>query len=181
MIFVTVGTEKFAFDRLLGALHSALEQGLIKEDVVAQTGHSRVSYPLFRSKGFFAFDEQARLIQEADIVVAHAGEGSLLVSLNSGKVPILFPRRAAFGEHVDDHQWELAGRLEKTGRVLVAYSAEELVEKVLHYKELCAGMIPGARAETKRELLEYLASICSCAKDTKDARSRNSRSGRSSS
>lgn len=164
MIFVTVGTEKFAFDRLLGALHSALEKGLIKGEVVAQTGHSKASYPLFRSRKFFAFDEQARLIQEADVVVAHAGEGSLLVSLNSGKVPVLFPRRAAFGEHFDDHQLELARQLEKTGRVLVAYNAEELVEKVLRYQELCAGMISGVQAETKRELLEYLASVCGCSK-----------------
>lgn len=174
MIFVTVGTEKFAFDRLLSAVHGALERGIIKDEVVAQVGHSKASYPLFRARDFFDFDEQSRLIAKADIVVAHAGEGSTLISLSSGKVPLLFPRRSEFGEHVDDHQWELARRLEETGKVLVAYDAQDLIEKILHYKELCARLsAPGSSSESKRELLEYLASICS--------RSQNSKSGRSSS
>ena len=38
----------------------------------------------------------------ADVVISHAGVGSALTALRCGKRPILVPREAARGEHVDD-------------------------------------------------------------------------------
>jgi UDP-N-acetylglucosamine transferase subunit ALG13 len=53
-------------------------------------------------------------VQEADLVIAHAGIGSALTALDAGLCPVLLPRTASRGEHVDEHQQliarELAGR-----------------------------------------------------------------------
>lgn len=47
----------------------------------------------------------------ADVVISHAGVGSALTALRCGKRPILVPREAWRGEHVDDHQIQIATEL----------------------------------------------------------------------
>ena len=64
-------------------------------------------------------------IAEADVVVAHAGVGSALTLLKAGRTPVLGPRRAARGEHIDEHQQLIAREL--TDRKLaVAAAPDEL-------------------------------------------------------
>ena len=53
-------------------------------------------------------DEFARAARDADVVVTHAGVGTLLELLGMGIYPVLAVRRAHRGEHVDDHQIEIA-------------------------------------------------------------------------
>ena len=65
-------------------------------------------------------------MQEADLVVSHAGVGSIMCALQAGHVPIVFPRLERYSETVDDHQAELASALAKRGTVLVATTPEEL-------------------------------------------------------
>jgi UDP-N-acetylglucosamine transferase subunit ALG13 len=47
----------------------------------------------------------------AELVICHAGSGIISSALRSGRRPLVLPRRAQHGEHVDDHQLQLAGRL----------------------------------------------------------------------
>ena len=49
--------------------------------------------------------------RSADKVVTHAGVGSILCADREGHVPLVVPRRHDLGEHVDDHQLELARAL----------------------------------------------------------------------
>ena len=63
-------------------------------------------------------DVMSRAVSEADLVVAHAGVGSALMALDAGHCPVLLPRRANHGEHVDDHQILLAGELNRRGLAL---------------------------------------------------------------
>jgi UDP-N-acetylglucosamine transferase subunit ALG13 len=44
----------------------------------------------------------------ADAVVAHAGTGIALAALEAGRLPVLVPRQSRHGEHVDDHQLNIA-------------------------------------------------------------------------
>jgi hypothetical protein len=59
-----------------------------------------------------------------DVGVCHAGVGSALSALLVGKVPVLVPRRQKFGEHVDDHQVELAALLGDAGLAVVAEASD---------------------------------------------------------
>src|SRR3712207_7718545 len=48
-----------------------------------------------------------------------------------GHLPIVVPRRRDLGEHVDDHQTELAQTLEQMGHVLSIWGGSGLAEAVL--------------------------------------------------
>jgi UDP-N-acetylglucosamine transferase subunit ALG13 len=122
MIFVSVGTHEAPFDRMLRAV---CELGL-DEQLVIQYGPST-----FRCEGaiqteYLPFDEVVEHIREARAVVMHAGVGSVMISLANGKRPVVMARLHQYGEHVDDHQLELARRLESHGLVTLVERPEEL-------------------------------------------------------
>jgi len=64
-------------------------------------------------------------IREADVLVAHAGVGTALAALEVGKCPVLVPRRLSHGEHVDDHQTQIAAELDGRG-LAVSVEADDL-------------------------------------------------------
>jgi UDP-N-acetylglucosamine--N-acetylmuramyl-(pentapeptide) pyrophosphoryl-undecaprenol N-acetylglucosamine transferase len=53
-------------------------------------------------------------------VVCHGGAGIISSALAAGRKPIVVPRRAALGEHVDDHQYQLTRKLAEWGLVVPA-------------------------------------------------------------
>lgn len=132
MIFVSVGTHEAPFDRMLRAAYG-LE---LDEELVVQRGPSDVRSERATEVEYLAFDEVIGHIQQARAVFTHAGVGSVMISLANGKRPIVMARRREFGEHVDDHQVELARRMEAVGLATVVEDAEMLREA------LAAGVRP---------------------------------------
>ena len=122
MIFVSVGTHEAPFDRMLRAVHDLQ----LEEELVVQHGPSAVRSEQATEVEFVAFDEVVEHIRRARAVFMHAGVGSVMISLANGKRPIVMARRHEFGEHVDDHQVELARRMEASGLVTVVDDAETL-------------------------------------------------------
>lgn len=135
MIFVTVGTERFPFDRLIRAVDE-LHDVLQGEPVFMQTGYGTYT-PSCEYQRFLPFNEYREKIRQARIVVSHAGAGTFLNCAEFGKVPIMMARRRCFGEHVDDHQEMLVKRMAERGLILLAAEPEELRENIFHYEELC--------------------------------------------
>jgi UDP-N-acetylglucosamine transferase subunit ALG13 len=128
MIFVTVGNATQRFGRLLNAIDGLAGRGLFGNDVVfIQSGNNPRFLPSFcKHESFLSIEEFVRKISEADMVICHAGAGTLLHVLQGGKVPVVVPRRKKYGELVDDHQVELVKALALEGRVIPAYEPEEL-------------------------------------------------------
>jgi UDP-N-acetylglucosamine transferase subunit ALG13 len=130
VIFVTVGSQE-PFDRLIRAVDDwARLSG--RSDVFAQVGSSSFCP---RNIGFTHFIEPSefnRLMQEAHIIVAHAGMGSIISALELGKPIVVMPRRAAFRETRNDHQVATAERFGAQGRILVANDEQDLPEKLDH-------------------------------------------------
>lgn len=127
MTFVTVGNARQAFRRLLDAVEALAAAGAIPAPVVIQSGHN----PGFVSRHgavrpFLAMDAFEDHIRRAQLVVSHAGAGTVLHALTAGRTPVVMPRRARHGEHVDDHQAELVEHLARSGRVIVAWEPAEL-------------------------------------------------------
>ena len=129
MILVTVGTEKFQFDRLMVWTSILAKQHWIKEKVIVQYGNciyfpnELESYKLLPAKDF------QELAMSANLVIGHCGEGTLLLAEKINAPYVLVPRRAELNEHVDNHQLELAYQLLNKG-VPIAFSLEELLEFV---------------------------------------------------
>jgi UDP-N-acetylglucosamine transferase subunit ALG13 len=65
------------------------------------------------------------LIRDARVVVVHGGSGCIFQALRAGARPVVVPRLARFGEHVDDHQLQLGARLERDGHVVVWRDADD--------------------------------------------------------
>lgn len=127
MIFVTVGTEQYPFNRLMSWIEVLLQTQLIDEEVIVQYGSSNAVLPAGARVYRFVKEEQFQeLIQQARIVIAHCGEGTLLLLDSLDKPYILVPRSQRFGEHVDDHQVELALALSQLN-VPIAWSPGDLV------------------------------------------------------
>lgn len=128
-LFVTLGTiEGYRFDAMIDAV---LATGLADDRTVWQLGYSmgRTDLPgrVYDQVSAADFDRYAR---EAEVVVSHAGVGSLLGLLDLGISPVLVVRRKARGEHVDDHQAQIAA-LANTQGVALSVEAEELTADVL--------------------------------------------------
>ena len=121
MIFVTLGTQAYPFDRLLRGLAG------VGEELVVQGGPST-----FRPEGVTWFDylEYAPLLEQirlARIVVSHAGIGTVMTVVAEGKRPVVVPRLHRYGEAVDDHQVPIARRLAEAGLVTLVEDPEQLV------------------------------------------------------
>ncbi len=112
-VVVTVGTIRpYGFRRLLERLVDVLPDDT---EVLWQTGATDVSGLGIRARERVPAPELEQAIREADVVVAHAGTGTAVTSFELGVAPVLVPRRAEHGEHVDDHQVPTAVDLQARG------------------------------------------------------------------
>ncbi len=160
MILVTVGTNGPSFDRLLNEV-SGLADG---EELVVQYGPSRVRPAGATHVDYFSFDELSRLVQDARIVVTHAGAGCVLLALAHGHRPFMVPRRRRFGEAVDDHQVLLAKRLAREGLGVYVDDPRALCDAV--HDAPRSGSMPSMGTlggSLARELGSYLRSVCEAA------------------
>lgn len=107
-IFITLGSQKFQFNRLLKAVDELCEKGTVDaEDVFAQIGYSDYVPQKYNYKTFLDRDEFSNEMEKADIVITHGGTGAIIGAVKKGKKVIAVPRLAKYGEHVDDHQLQL--------------------------------------------------------------------------
>ena len=120
MIFVTVGSRNYPFDRLFKKLDQLYEDGTLSEPMFAQTGTSEYKPKHYEYKDFISQDEFLQKIKEADIVVSHGASGSIMKALNEGKKVIAVTRLEKYGEHINDHQIQNNTAFGSNGYVLVA-------------------------------------------------------------
>lgn len=125
MIFITLGSQKFQFNRLLKALDDLVEEGAIQEEVFAQIGYSDYKPRNYEFKEFLDRDEFAEMEGKAEIVITHGGTGAIIGAVKKVKV-IAVPRLAKYGEHVDDHQLQLIEQFEKLNLICPCRKLENL-------------------------------------------------------
>lgn len=104
MIFVTVGSRNYPFDRLFKRLDELCEQGVIKDEIFAQTGTSKHVPKNYKYVDFVSPEEFVELVDKADLVISHGASGSIMKSLNAGKKVVVVTRLEKYGEHINDHQ-----------------------------------------------------------------------------
>ncbi|GAA5415819.1 hypothetical protein Pryu01_00851 [Paraliobacillus ryukyuensis] len=126
MIFVVLGTHELPFTRLLKAVDQLVEAGTITEQVVAQIGHTKHHSNHMQMHKFLTYDQMDQYYNQADLIITHAGTGSVLTGLKKGKIVIAAPRLKKYGEHNDDHQLQLAEVFEQKNHILVWHETERL-------------------------------------------------------
>jgi UDP-N-acetylglucosamine--N-acetylmuramyl-(pentapeptide) pyrophosphoryl-undecaprenol N-acetylglucosamine transferase len=126
LILLSLGTHEQAFPRALDLVEPLARQGT---ELIIQHGSTppRPQVPNVTWVEFMPFDQVTEIIAKADSVVCHAGVGSIMTALQAGHTPVVIPRLAAHGEHVDDHQLDIATRFAERGLVRCVTSNTDLL------------------------------------------------------
>ena len=130
MIFVIMGMEVHPFDRLARAVDELHRTRAAGEDFLVQLGSCTFEPCHAPYVRYLSFGDVCDRIRAASVVITHAGAGSTLVTLQQGKHPVVVPRQARFGEHVDDHQVGLAEKLASRGLVTVVRDEAMLADAI---------------------------------------------------
>lgn len=118
MIFVTVGSTHF--DPLIEALDHLVGNGMICEEIVAQTGSGT-----YRPKHLTCFRFAPDLVPyytKADLVICHGGVGTVFELMVMGKRFIAVPNKAL----QDDHQTDLLKALANQRWCVVCANVESI-------------------------------------------------------
>lgn len=137
MILVTVGAQ-MAFDRLTRTVDAwAAERA--RSDVFAQIGPTDWRPSHIEWTQFLEPEEFRGKVEQADLLIAHAGMGSIITAMEAGKPILVMPRRGDLRETRNDHQIATARRFLEMGRVAVAFDEEELKTKLDELDTVRAG------------------------------------------
>ena len=135
MIFVTVGSQKFQFNRLLEAVDKLIEDGVINEEVFAQTGVSDYEPKNYKFVDFTTREEFNEKLDKCNLLITHAGTGVIVNALKKGKKVIAIPRLKEYGEHVDDHQMQLIEQFTELGLIEPVNEIDELGKAITETKK----------------------------------------------
>lgn len=139
MIFLTIGTQ-LPFERLVKMLD---EWANVNPDIpiFAQIGDSSYQPMNFNFCRFLGRAEYEEKFNRATVVVAHAGIGSILNCLVSGKSVIVSPRLASLGEHRNEHQLATCKKVAELQGCYVAYDQAEFFQLLDNMSSLSHGKI----------------------------------------
>ena len=124
MILVLCGTQKQDFSRMI----TEVEKLAKNEKIIVQAGHTVYQSTDIEIFDFISAEALKKLYDQADYIVTHGGAGSVFQAIKAGKRTLIFPRLQKYGEHVDDHQLQLASKLEKSGYLMVFHDGDQIVD-----------------------------------------------------
>lgn len=135
MILVLLGTQNNSFHRLLEEIQRNIDNGNIKEKVIAQKGYTK-----FESKDMILYnqvpiEEMRKLINSADLIITHGGVGSIITSIEQGKKVIAVPRLKKYNEHVNDHQLDIIKSFDEMGYIIGIEDVAQISEALEKVKE----------------------------------------------
>jgi UDP-N-acetylglucosamine transferase subunit ALG13 len=145
-----VGNAHQPFTRLLDAVAAAARE--LPQPVIVQHGHTPFHGLECEQVAFMEMMQFEQEMKAAEVVVLHAGAGSVIHALQVGKVPVIVPRRVEFGEHVDNHQVSWGRALASEGRVVLVEDVQDIVAAVREALERQARQ----RQEAKRQYIPPL-------------------------
>lgn len=117
------------FDRLVKTVDQwASRNG--RDDVFAQIGQSEYRPANIQWTKFLEPEEFKRKYTTANVIVAHAGTGSIITALQLGKPVLIMPRHSILRETRNDHQIATAKQFCRFDSVTVAWDENELATKL---------------------------------------------------
>lgn len=162
MILVTVGTIRYPFHRLVVGVNKLIK-ALSKEDWVIQSGFSNgfSSGSRIQLCRFYPHSTFMEHLKKSKLVIAHAGEGTVIQALALQKRLIVVPRNPDYGEHVDNQQLQVALELrrKRLAEVVAPAGLIKVVRRLIH-KPRTFGEIPSAPAGVLiKKLTEYVEDL----------------------
>ena len=149
MVFVTLGTQKQSFKRLLDMVENSKE--LQNDEIIAQIGNTKYESKKIKCFDFVDSEKLDEYIKNAEIIITHAGVGSIFSGLHNDKKVIAVPRLKKYKEHINDHQLEICEEMTKEGYILSCLENEDLDEKIRKIRNMNL-----KKYETNENFLEIL-------------------------
>lgn len=130
-IFVPLGTQKFPFERIIRAINSLIEKNLYKEDEILMQSMLFPITPQFKHVNMIANKDFNCYMSKAEIIITHSGVNSIISAMSLNKPLIICPRLKKFGEHVDNHQDEIATLMQDKYDVIVCRDMKDLEDLII--------------------------------------------------
>lgn len=141
MIFVSLGTQDKPFNRIIDYVISLKEnlKELQGEKIIIQLGQTKLlksdNERIKNLENIIIYDmlkpeKMKDIIKDSDIIITHAGVGTIMECLEMDKEIIVVPRKVENLEHVNNHQEEIAFEMEKKGFLTKVDTYEELENKI---------------------------------------------------
>ena len=159
LILVTLGTQDKPFDRLLDAVQKQIDNKKIKNKVVVQAGHTKYESKDMEIFDFIASDDFNKLMDEAAVVITHAGVGSILAGVNKKKPVIAAARLQEYGEHTNNHQLEILNQFSSEGHIIKLEDFDQLGKLLLEAKTFIPEKYKSNNKHFVKKLGEYIDNI----------------------
>ena len=142
MIFVSLGTQDKPFNRIIDYVVSLKEnlKEIKSEKIIIQLGQTKLlkseNERIDKLENIIIYDmlkpeKMKDIIKNSDIIITHAGVGTIMECLERNKEIIVVPRKVENLEHVNNHQEEIAYEMEKQGFLTKVDTYEELENKII--------------------------------------------------
>lgn len=135
MIFLTVGTQDKQFLRLLKIVDNAVKKGIVKEEVIAQIGHTKFKSSNIKTYKFMSEKRISECIENADLIVTHGGVGFLVRTLMQKKKVFAMPRLKEYKEHINDHQLQIVTKFSELGYIRKIEDYDDFVREYTNLKK----------------------------------------------
>lgn len=156
MIFVSVGSQKFQFDRLLKKIDELINNKIIDEPVFAQIGVCNYRPVNYNYVDYMSQENFNKKINECSLLITHAGTGVIVNALKMGKKVIAIPRLAEYGEHVDNHQIQLIQQFDELNFIEPCYNIDELDKKIKIVKKKKYSKYVSNTESILESIIEYI-------------------------
>ena len=136
MIFLTIGTTEFPFDRLLKAVDEAMCNLRLNEQLIVQSGVGdyQFKYPNVKVFKDLPFNKMVYYLKNARVVITHGGPATIFLALKySQNKPLVVPRSEKFGEHVNNHQVIFTKDLSRRNLIKVLLPEEDLLNRIISH------------------------------------------------
>jgi UDP-N-acetylglucosamine transferase subunit ALG13 len=137
--FVSIGNALQPFPRLLDAVCSVAND--LPQPVIVQYGNTPFQCSYCQGIDFMEMSEFQSHIKESELVILHAGAGSLINAIQLGKTPVVLPRKAELSEHIDNHQVEFSQELSKSNKAIVVDSVDNILSATKRAIEIQNGKL----------------------------------------
>ena len=168
MILLTVGNEPFdrlvkAFDEWIGSRHEIQMKGAIAQ--IANGSYVPKNCDFIR---YLTPTTYQKTFDQAEIIVAHAGIGTIITAMNADRLIVVMPRQARFGETRNDHQLATVRHLASSPNRMIADSEAELggvLDRAIELHRIqstgATSLIASAQRRPDESLLRFLRDFVS--------------------
>jgi len=127
--FISVGNATQPFNRFLDMIVQFAP--ILPHPLRVQYGYNKFSCDDCQAFDFLTMTTFEKFVIDSDLLIFHAGAGSIMSAIRMGKVPVVMPRRKMFGEHVNDHQFLFAKKMAQNKKIALVHEPSELQEAIV--------------------------------------------------